>query len=137
MLKIRGSCELTAKLRQIGRQTFATESCGDSRSDTGDRPTGIPGCIAKNLSYLLLHAATVSLSESPQSSLHVFFDIPHNELGHCEASDLNFDIMISRTGIRTTTQVLPERLVDERPIPDARPRRFRLECGDDLIVDVW
>jgi len=32
--------------------------------------------------------------------------------------------------------MLRERLVDERLISDARPRRLRLECGDDLIVDV-
>src|SRR5580658_4988461 len=32
--------------------------------------------------------------------------------------------------------VLPERVVDERLIPDTRPHRLRLECSDDLIVDV-
>jgi hypothetical protein len=34
------------------------------------------------------------------------------------------------------TQVLPERLVVERLLPDTRPRRLRLECSDDLMVDV-
>jgi glutathione S-transferase len=34
------------------------------------------------------------------------------------------------------TDALPERLVDERLISDTRPRRLRLECSDDLTVDV-
>jgi hypothetical protein len=49
-----------------------------------------------------------------------------NDLPHLLGCDRLFD----------GAQVLPERLVDERLISDTRPRRLRLECSDDLIVDV-